>query len=191
MAVGFAVTNGDFVVHNPKGLAQALKASLEFGSVVGPDVSWLPPRGHDSLIQKIGSSPAVQRWGRGGFYPLRERVDRYQQVTISVLISGERSCSINTPSSKRGLSFVYPSQHFGRGLRRAVLLANGTVADTVYNVRVHLGPPKIELEGGEQLIPAAVAETIMGVHHQPVPGDQWRYVYPSLFFGPRGFELNL
>ena len=154
LAVGFAVVNSNLVVHNPKGLAQALKASLEFGSVVGPDVSWLPPRGHDSLIQKIGSSPAVQRWGRGGFYPLRERVDRYQQVTISVLISGERSCSINTPSSKRGLSFVYPSQHFGRGLRRSVLLANCALANTVNDIGVHLRPPKIELEGGKQLIPA-------------------------------------
>ena len=178
-------------MHNRKGLAQALKASLELGSVICTDVSRLPPRGHDSLIQKISSSPAVQRWGRGGFYPLRERVNRYQQVTISVLISGERSCSINTPSSKRGLSFAYPSQHFGRGLWRSVLLANGTLADTIYDVRVHLGPPEIELEGGEQLIPAAVAKTIVGVHHQPVPGDQWRYVHPPLFFGLRGFELNL
>ena len=50
LSVGLAVTNGYLMVLNPKGLTQAVQASLELGSIVCPDKSRLPPVSDDPLV---------------------------------------------------------------------------------------------------------------------------------------------
>jgi hypothetical protein len=82
---------------------------LEFRTVVGPNKARLPPVGDDSLVEEVSGSPAVQRRGRDGLYPLGERVDRHQKVAISFLVGGKRPSGVNTPSSEGDLSFVDPA----------------------------------------------------------------------------------
>ena len=149
---------------NPEGLTQPVQASCKLRTVVCPDKSRLPPAGDNPLVQEVSRSPAVERRGGHGFHPLGKRVDRYQQVTISIFIGGERSGGVYTPSSKGGLSFIYPSQHFGGHFLRAVLLANGALLHAVSYILMHRWPPVVQLDGREQFISAAVAKTIVRIH---------------------------
>ena len=136
LTVGFTVANSYPIVLNPEGLTQPVQTSSKLRSIVGPDITGLPPAGDNPLVEEVGRSPTMERRGGHSFHPLGEWVDRYQKVTISILIGGERSSSVYTPSSEGGFSFLYPSHDFGGYFLRAVLLANGALLHAIGNILV-------------------------------------------------------
>ncbi len=164
---------------------------MELRSIIRPDESGLTPLGNDALVEEVGGSPAHERWRRRGFNPFGEGVDRYQQVTISLLVGGEGAGGVDAPASERGVSFGDPAQRLRGGLHRAVSLASAAFPHTLGGVGMHAWPPVVRFQHSKQLIPAAMAETAVGVHQDAGAGHKRRDVDPSLGIGGRLRETYL
>ena len=64
LTIGFTIANGNPIVLNPEGLTQPVQTSSKLRSIVGPDITGLPPAGDNPLVQEVSRSPAVEQ--RGG-----------------------------------------------------------------------------------------------------------------------------
>ena len=168
-----------------------MKTALKLGTVVSTHKHRFPPLSYNPIIQKISSSPTMQRRGRHRFDPLRKRVDGNKQIAITFLICWERTSGIDAPTSKRNGALVDPTNRLLGSSEWTLLLAGRTSAHAVCYVQMHSRPPKRKTQSFVKLIPTTMSQRVMRIHQQSFPGNQRWNIDPALGLGGRGWKSNL
>ena len=141
LAIGLAVAHSIPQMSNSKLTQLLLKTPRKFSPIISSHPVWFTPPGHHLAVKPFSGAESMLALEWGGFYPLSKAVYCHCQVSVSLLILGERASQVDAPAAARPRWTYSGSVWFSRGGSDAISLAGGTATQNLRHSGSQIGPP--------------------------------------------------